>query len=53
LIGASFILLAMVTVAPGLCQAQTKPNILVIMADGVGWMNVASNGGDVMGVKTG
>ena len=29
-----------------------KPNILVIMGDDVGWMNVSSYGGDVMGVKT-
>jgi arylsulfatase A-like enzyme len=52
MIGVSFILLAMVAFAPRLCQAQSKPNILVIMADDTGWMNVASYGGDVMGVKT-
>jgi arylsulfatase len=33
-------------------QEQTKPNILVIMADDVGWMNVSSYGGDIMGVST-
>ena len=37
LIVASFILFAMATCAPRLCQAQTKPNILVIMADDVGY----------------
>lgn len=51
LIVASFVLSAMVTCAPRLCQAQPKPNILVIMADDVGWMNVASYGGDVMGAR--
>ncbi|MGB7551811.1 MAG: arylsulfatase [Chromatiaceae bacterium] len=29
-----------------------KPNILVIMADDIGWMNVSSYGGDIMGVRT-
>lgn len=29
-----------------------KPNILVIMGDDVGWMNVSSYGGDIMGVST-
>ena len=52
LIGASFILLAMATCAPRLCQAQVEPNILVIMADDVGWMNVSAYGGDIMGVRT-
>ena len=33
-------------------RAADQPNILVIMADDVGWMNVASYGGDIMGVKT-
>jgi arylsulfatase A-like enzyme len=43
-----------VTLTPAVTLAQSakKPNILVIMADDVGWMNVASYGGDVMGVKT-
>jgi len=29
-----------------------KPNILVITGDDVGWMNVSSYGGDIMGVRT-
>ena len=29
-----------------------KPNILVIFGDDVGWMNVSSYGGDILGVKT-
>lgn len=39
---------------PGSAHAQenAKPNILVIMGDDVGWMNVSSYGGDIMGVQT-
>ena len=49
----NLILHAVMTVGdPHRGQAQTKPNILVIMGDDVGWMNVASYGGDIMGVKT-
>jgi arylsulfatase A-like enzyme len=33
-------------------EATSKPNILVIMADDIGWMNVSSYGGDIMGVQT-
>ncbi len=29
-----------------------QPNILVIMADDVGWMNVSCYGGDILGVST-
>jgi arylsulfatase A-like enzyme len=32
--------------------AQDRPNILMIMGDDVGWMNVSSFGGDIMGVST-
>lgn len=32
--------------------AQTRPNILVIFGDDIGWMNVSSYGGDIMGVQT-
>ena len=35
-----------------LYAADPKPNILVIIGDDVGWMNVSSYGGDIMGVKT-
>jgi len=31
---------------------ESKPNILVIFGDDVGWMNVSSFGSDIMGVKT-
>ena len=39
------------SVAPVLAQ-ESKPNILVIFGDDVGWMNVSSYGSDIMGVKT-
>ena len=32
--------------------ADDKPNILVIFGDDIGWMNVSSYGGDIMGVPT-
>jgi arylsulfatase A-like enzyme len=32
--------------------AQSSPNILVIFGDNVGWMNVSSFGGDILGVQT-
>ena len=35
-----------------LYAAEKPPNILVIFGDDVGWMNVSSFGGDIMGVKT-
>ena len=35
-----------------LYAADKPPNILVIFGDDVGWMNVSSFGGDIMGVKT-
>jgi arylsulfatase len=37
--------------APALAK-ESKPNILVIFGDDVGWMNVSSYGSDIMGVKT-
>jgi len=39
------------SIAPVLAQ-ESKPNILVIFGDDVGWMNVSSFGSDIMGVKT-
>jgi arylsulfatase A-like enzyme len=50
--GVSLVLFAITVGDPHRVQAQTKPNILVIIGDHVGWMNVASYGGDIMGVKT-
>ncbi|MCX7111243.1 MAG: arylsulfatase [Proteobacteria bacterium] len=35
-----------------LYAADKQPNILVIFGDDVGWMNVSSFGGDILGVKT-
>ena len=35
-----------------LYAADQKPNILVIFGDDIGWMNVSSFGGDIMGVQT-
>jgi hypothetical protein len=52
LISLSLVLFAIAVSDPQTVQAQTRPNILVIMGDDVGWMNVASYGGDIMGVKT-
>jgi arylsulfatase len=31
---------------------ENKPNIVVIFGDDIGWMNVSSYGGDILGVKT-
>ena len=42
----------MLALLPGPVEAQTRPNILVIFGDDVGWMNVSSFGGDIMGVQT-
>jgi hypothetical protein len=47
-----FLFVFFVVVGSGQLSAQTsKPNILVIMGDDVGWMNVASYGGDILGSK--
>ena len=35
-----------------LAQAAEKPNIVVIMGDDVGWSNISSFGGDILGTKT-
>ena len=37
--------------APALAK-ESKPNILVIFGDDIGWMNVSSYGSDIMGVQT-
>jgi arylsulfatase A-like enzyme len=37
----------------GLAQAtENKRNIVVIFGDDIGWMNISSYGGDILGVKT-
>ncbi len=36
---------------PALAQ-DARPNIVVIMGDDIGWMNLSSYGGDIMGVQT-
>jgi arylsulfatase A-like enzyme len=33
-------------------QQSEKPNIVVIFGDDIGWMNISSFGGDIMGVRT-
>ena len=33
-------------------QEAAKPNILVIFGDDIGWFNISSYGGDLMGVQT-
>lgn len=33
-------------------QAGERPNIVVIMGDDIGWMNISSYGGDIMGAST-
>ena len=38
--------------SPVSAQQADKANILVIFGDDVGWMNVSSYGGDIMGVQT-
>ena len=38
--------------APVTAQLPAKPNIVVIFGDDIGWMNVSSYGGDIMGVQT-
>jgi arylsulfatase len=52
--GAAFGILLGITCFASAAAAQqsTKPNILVIFGDDVGWMNISSYGGDLMGVRT-
>lgn len=45
-------LLALPTLAAAQAKSETRPNILVIFGDDVGWMNISSYGGDILGVKT-
>ena len=45
-------LLMIVGLWSGAAGAQERPNILVIMADDVGYSNVSCFGGDIMGVTT-
>lgn len=44
-------ILGLISQAPVYAQ-EGKPNILVIFGDDIGYMNVSSYGGDIMGVKT-
>ena len=46
-----FLIAGLGSLAPVLAQ-ESKPNILVIFGDDVGWMNVSAYGSDIMGVKT-
>jgi arylsulfatase A-like enzyme len=50
LAGAFMLLAGLVT--PAAAQEAKKPNILVIFGDDIGWMNLSSYGGDIMGVPT-
>ena len=44
---------ALLTLVAGAAMAQeSKPNILVIFGDDIGWMNISAYGGDIMGVRT-
>ena len=49
---AAAILASMFALSAGPATAQTTPNVLVIFGDDIGWMNVSSYGGDIMGVQT-
>jgi len=44
--------LAFALTAPTAQASDRKPNILVIFGDDIGYMNVSSFGGDIMGVQT-
>jgi hypothetical protein len=42
----------MLALSANTVATQTKPNILVIFGDDVGYMNVSAFGGDIVGVQT-
>jgi len=44
--------LALSSLAAAQGAADSRPNIVVIFGDDVGWMNISSYGGDILGVKT-
>jgi arylsulfatase len=44
--------MALVPIGSAQQAGDERPNIVVIMADDVGWMNVSCYGGDIMGVPT-
>jgi arylsulfatase A-like enzyme len=46
------LLAAAIGLSANAATAQTKPNILVIFGDDIGYMNVSSFGGDIMGAQT-
>ena len=52
LIGGGMIVLAGLMLSLSHTQAADKPNIVVIMGDDVGWSNISSYGGDILGVST-
>ena len=48
----TLVIILMALLALTSVHAEDKPNILVIFGDDIGWMNVSSYGGDIMGVPT-
>jgi arylsulfatase A-like enzyme len=46
------ILLALTCITSVAAEEPTKPNILVIFGDDIGWFNISAYGGDLMGVQT-
>jgi arylsulfatase A-like enzyme len=49
---AAALVASMLALSASTAAAQTKLNILVIFGDDIGYMNVSSFGGDIMGVQT-
>ena len=52
LLWSAALLVTLGLVSPLAAQTGARPNILVIFGDDIGWMNVSSYGGDIMGVPT-
>ena len=51
-IASLFAFIGLVYGAAPSCAQATRPNLVVIFGDDIGWMNVSSFGGDIMGVST-